>query len=125
MSETIQQKLDRLADLQAQIDLINIRYAEQRDAILTPEIQRKLDQLEAEQDLALTAASVGVRSLTEEIKADVLAAGQSVTGAHLQAVWVKGRVSWDTRRLDGYAAAHPEIAVFRKISEPTVSIRSR
>jgi hypothetical protein len=81
--------------------------------------------LEAEQDLALTAASVGVRSLTEEIKADVLAAGQSVTGAHLQAVWVKGRVSWDTRRLDGYAAAHPEITAFRKIGEPTVSIRSR
>ena len=59
-----------------------------------------------------------------EVKADVLAHGETVKGAHLMAVWVKGRTSWDSKRLDGYAAAHPEIETFRSVGEPSVTIRS-
>ncbi len=39
------------------------------------------------------------------------------------AVWSKGRETWDTKSLDGYALAHPEIASLRKVGDPSVSIR--
>lgn len=58
-----------------------------------------------------------------ELKALVLESGASVKGNVVQAVFTKGRVSWDTRALDGYAAGHPEVAQFRKQGEPSVSIR--
>jgi hypothetical protein len=35
---------------------------------------------------------------------------------------VKGRVSWDTKALDGYAVAHPEIEKLRIEGAPTVRI---
>lgn len=62
--------------------------------------------------------------LTEAVKASVIAEGESVKGERLQAVWVKGRTSWDTKALDGYSAAHPEIERFRKVGEPNVTIRT-
>jgi len=46
-----------------------------------------------------------------------------VKGRELEAVYVKGRISWDNKALDGYAAAHPEIGAFRKQGDPSVSIR--
>ena len=30
-------------------------------------------------------------------------------------VYTKGRTSWDSKRLDGYALAHPEIAACRTV----------
>lgn len=118
-----QDKLNRLADLQAQADVIRAHFDELRASILTPEIQAQLNEIDAEQKTALDVLQDGLNSLTAEIKADVIAAGASVKGDHLQAVWTKGRVSWDTKALDGYAAAHPEITPFRKEGEPSVTIR--
>ncbi len=39
------------------------------------------------------------------------------------AIYSKGRMSWDGKRLDGYATAHPEILAFRSEGQPSVSIR--
>ena len=50
--------------------------------------------------------------------------GETVKGDHLQAVWSKGRASWDDKALMGYTKAHPELLEFRKQGEPSVSIRS-
>lgn len=119
----ISEKLDRLAHMQAQGDVMNTHFDTLRDAILTPEIKAGLDEIEAERKTAMDALNGGIASLTEEIKADVIQAGATVKGSYLMAVWNKGRVSWDTKALDGYAAAHPEITAFRKEGNPTVSIR--
>jgi hypothetical protein len=64
--------------------------------------------------------------LKGEIKAHVLEVGDTVSHGAVVAQYRSGykRVSWDSKRLDGYAAANPEILAFRKESEvsPTVSI---
>ena len=117
-------KLNKLSDMQAAMDFIRLHYQELRDLILTPEIRAALAEIDAEERTASEAASAGIATLADEIKAEVVASGATVKGSFLQAVWSKGRVSWDTKSLDGYAAAHPEIAQFRKEGAPSVSIRA-
>ena len=118
-----QQKLDQLAKLQAQQEYLALKKQELIDAVMTAEIKAKLAEIEAEFAPGAETVAANIATLTTEVKADVIAAGSTVKGAHLQAVFSKGRVSWDTKALDGYAAAHPEITPFRKEGEPSVSIR--
>jgi hypothetical protein len=125
MTETITAKLDQLADLQAGIDACRLQYQEQRDAILTAEIRARLDEIDSREKADTAELEAEALVLTAEIKAEVLAAGKGeYKGAHLQAVWSRGRVSWDDKQLAGYAAAHPEILPFRKEGAPSVAIKA-
>jgi len=63
------------------------------------------------------------RCVEAAIKADTLALGETVRGAAFQAVWNKGRQSWDAKGLTTYAEANPEILQFRKEGEPSVTLR--
>ena len=115
--------LDKLADMQAQADVIKMHYEELRDSVMTPEIKQALSDIAAEEAESLARVDNNISTLTGEIKELVIVAGASVKGAYLQAVWSKPRVSWDTKALDGYSAAHPELLTFRKEGDPSVSIR--
>jgi hypothetical protein len=46
-----------------------------------------------------------------------------VKSGRAQAVYYKGRVSWDNESLDRYAASHPEVMQYRKEGEPSIQIR--
>lgn len=116
-------KINQLDEFMCQRDMIAVHKQEAIDAILTPEIKAQLADVEAEFSGQFTAVDENIASLTGEIKADVLTSGATVKGERLSAVFSKGRVSWDTKALDGYSAAHPEVARFRKEGEPSVSIR--
>ena len=118
------EKLNRLESLQAQADVIRLRFQELREQIMTPEIKAALADVDAEEATTLESLNEGITSLTDEVKQAVLDAGETVKGDNLQAVWVKGRVSWDTKSLDGYAVAHPELLGLRKEGSPSVSIRN-
>ena len=48
---------------------------------------------------------------------------EDLKGSLLHAIYAAGRASWDTKALEGYAVAHPEILQFKKVGEPSVSIR--
>ena len=122
MSEIVE-KLDRLADLQSHVDIINLRFDKLREDVLTPEIKAKLEDIEAERETTLESVQGGMESLEAEIKDAVVLQGATVKGKFLQAVWSKPRVTWDTKALEGYAAGHPEIMPFRKEGKPSVSIR--
>ena len=115
--------LDQLANYQAELDVLGFRKQDLIDRVLTPEIKTQIEDIEAEFSSKAQAANEKISLLETEIKARVLGDGATVKSKFLQAVWSKGRVSWDTKALDGYSAAHPEIARFRKEGEPSVSIR--
>lgn len=124
MDETeIKQKLDRLADHQAQRDAIALQKAELVDAVLTAEIKAQLAEIDAEFAGKTEAANANIAALEAEVKQAIIEHGASVKGTFLHAIWNKGRVSWDTRSLDGYAVAHPEMLSFRKEGEPSVTLR--
>lgn len=122
-TQSIIEKLDRLAELRSAIDAINLRYDELRNTVLTPEIRASLKEIEDERYTALDAAQAGLSDLENEIKAGVIIAGESVKGAWLHAIYSKPKVTWDNKGLSGFAVAHPEINAFRKIGECSVSIR--
>ena len=108
----IQRMLDALDELQAQ------------KIILATPLQEKITALTAERDQLTMNLDESIMTLTANIKGAVLDLGKSVKATHLQAVWSKPRVSWDTKSLDGYAVAHPELFAFRKEGIPSVSIRA-
>lgn len=117
-------KLNQLAEMQAATDAIRLHFEELRDSLIPQEIKDKLAEVAAEEQTALSAANEGIAKLTNEIKAEVLQVGATVKSERLQAVYSNGRVSWDTKALDGYAAGHPELLQFRKEGEPSISIRA-
>jgi hypothetical protein len=115
-------KLNRLADLKAAVDLTRMDLEAKRLEVLK-KVQAELDALEAEYQPVLDAAQENASSLEAEVKNDVLLSGQSVATDLLQAIYVKGRVSWDNEGIHRYARTHPEVLKFRKEGQPSVSLR--
>jgi hypothetical protein len=121
--QEIKQLLDKLADLYSAKDAIMLQKQDLIDSILTPEIKAKIAEIDAEFADKASVVVDTIAALEAESKTAVLELGTTVKGAYLQAVWNKGRVSWDTKSLDGYMAAHPELSQFRKVGEASVSLR--
>ena len=119
----IYEKIEKYSDLGFGIDSINQEKQALIDQVLTPEIKEKLAEIDAEIDPKIDGLSQQKAALESEIKQEVLEAGQTVKGTYHSFVWSKPRVSWDTKALDGYAAAHPEIQRFRAEGAPSVSVR--
>jgi len=115
--------LDALDELHQQLILLGADKQALIDQVLTPEIRRKLDEIEDEFSDKSGAVLEKISDLENAIKQDVIAEGATVKGKYMMAVFTKGRISWDTKALDGYAAAHPEVEQFRKEGAPSVSIR--
>ena len=119
------EKLKQYEELIAQADLMESRKAALIDEVTPAEVKAEIDAIEAEitpeiEDLRQKAAT-----LANELKAHVASTGEKLVGDRWQIVYTKPRVSWDTKALFGYAAAHPEIERFKKIGKPGASIRAR
>ena len=119
----IQQKLDILADLKASHDVLALQKKSLIDTVLTDEIRAKVADIDAEFAPKMIAAAEKIDAAEAEVRQAVMEHGASVKGKFIQAVWMKGRETWDGKLLAGFAIAHPEIAVARKVGEPSVSLR--
>lgn len=64
-----------------------------------------------------------VAELEAMIKAEVLKIQATVKSERFMFVYNKGKKTWDGKRLEGYASAHPEILQMQNVGEPTVSVR--
>ena len=64
-----------------------------------------------------------IAKLTVQIKAETKKLGKTVKGQFYQAVYVRGRVSWNNDMLDGMIAVIPQLAKARKEGEPSCTIR--
>ena len=115
--------LDQLSDYQAQRSLIEIKKQELIDGIYTQEIKVKLQEIDAEFTTQYEGVDANITAITEQIKQAVIDNGASVKGSFLHAVYAKGRVSWDSKTLDGLALVIPEVLKARKEGEPSISIR--
>lgn len=119
----IQNDLDRLNQLQQDVMDLRQRKALAIAKAIPDDVKVLLTQIDQTFDDHITSADESIRLLRDAIGGAVLELGQSVKASALHAVYASGRVSWDTKALDGYAAAHPEVSQFRKQGEPVVSIR--
>jgi len=111
-------KLDLLADFRFAVD--TVAHAKQVfiDNILSS-VHHKIEAYDSD----IQSLSAQADAIEREVRSAALALGGSVKGHRLQAVWAKGRISWDAKGLEGVAAVIPEIRQFRKEGEPSVSIR--
>ena len=123
MNDNVVTNLDLLDDFQCQLDLIQLDKQKLVDEILTPEIKEQLDAIELEFVDKTSAAQTNINHLREVIKEETLDIGETVKGVKYQAVYMKGRDKWDTKQLKGYSKAHPEILMFYKRGNPSISIR--
>lgn len=114
--------LDQLAEVRAAADVTRIDYEAKKVEILAS-VQAELEALDAEYQPLLDSADERAAALEGQVKQEVLEHGVSVRGSRLYAVYNRGRVSWDSDRLDQYAIAHPEVVEFRKHGEPHIAIR--
>lgn len=117
--------LNKYSDNLVGLDSLRLEKQAVIDTILTPEIKEKLAEIEAEFAPKVEALSAENERLAAQIREQVLELGATVSGDFHQAIFTKGRVSWDNKALAGYSVAHPEIMVFQKVGEPSVSIRAR
>lgn len=131
METSITALLNELAGLRSAGDAIRLMKEEAIAKATPDELKDAIraateiaEEVSAEFDDKLEAARAKQEEIEQAIRAAVVNHGQTVRGQYLTAVYMKGRVSWDTKALDGYSAAHPEIAQFRKEGAPSVSLRS-
>ena len=115
--------LDLLADLRAAADKCRLDWETARDAILAP-VKPQLADLDAEYTPMLAEVQAKLADAESLVKEAVLREGASVKGKHLHAIWSKGRVSWDTKKLDGLMIALPQLNDCRTEGQPSVSIRT-
>ena len=119
----ITQKLDQLANYQAQRDVLELEKQALIDQILPPEIKARLEEIEAEFTGKRETVDANISELETEIRDEVLRQGTTVKSTFLRVVYHPGRVTWDTKSLDAYARARPEILDFRKQGQPYISIQ--
>ena len=116
-------KLDDLFQLRSEVVKLSLQQDEAGLAAMPEEVAAKLASIEEEYSARKKTITELIATLEKEIKSDVLYFGATISGIHLKAVWNKGRVSWDTKALNGYMVAHPELASLRKQGKPSVTIR--
>lgn len=105
----------RKAEIQASV--------EAQTADVYKAIAQRKAEIEAEFAGKAEAVDDNIRKLTEEIKAEVKTLGSSVKADHFHAIYVKGRITWDASKMDGYAVGHPEVLFMRKEGEPSITLR--
>jgi len=115
------EKLNTLANYRKTLKLLEaeIQTLLEQALLNCPELKTTYDEYNQELEKLRKKDS----ELTNEIIQEVLEREESVKGTGLHAIYSKGRVTWDTKALAGYAAACPEINQFKKTGRPTVSIR--
>lgn len=122
MNET-KDKLERLADLHDAVALLRAEYEQAKEAAVPPMVKAALAGVDEEFLERLTEAESRLVEMETEVKAEVAAAGQTMAANGVRAVWVKGRVTWDAKSLDGYALTKPELFAFRREGEPSVRLQ--
>lgn len=109
------EKLNLLSEFMAQKDLLDLQKRELIDRVYTPEIRAKVADIEAEFTGKSATVDENIELLKADIEADVLKIGKSVEGDYMRCEWRKGRAGgWDGKKLEGFAASHPEIMQFKK-----------
>jgi len=120
---SIAEKLERLGTLYAERDALQAEKQVLIDQVLSAEARARLKEIEEEFAQKAQAADANIEGLETSIRSETLSLGESVRAAGWQAVWNKGRQSWDSKGLAGYAETHPDVLQFRKEGEPSVTIR--
>lgn len=113
--------LDQLAEYQAQLDVLRFREEETIASLIPQEIKDQIEAAKAEFALQRSGCEANIAELKEQVTEQVKQLGSTVKGNRLRAQFNKGRVTWDSKAIEGYAVGHPELFAFKKEGEAYVS----
>ena len=117
------EKLIRLGELKKAHEKLKAAETAEIEAVLTSEIRAEIEKIHLKW-ADKTAENLAEKNRLEaEITAEVLAAGETVKSPEITAIWNKGRVTWDGKKLDGMRALIPQLNEARRVGEPSVSFR--
>jgi uncharacterized protein YifE (UPF0438 family) len=111
-----------LAEARAAAASLEAEYREARSAVLS-QIRDQLAAVDAAYAERLRDAADAAATNEEMLRALIQRHKHSVTLAGVRAVYSAGRVTWDSKKMEVYAQAHPEVREFRKVGNPVVSLR--
>lgn len=117
----IEDKLDMLYGLQVQKEAKALDKQALLDAVIPPEIKARIAEIEAE--FADNLLTDRISRLEAEIREEVLKLGASVKGHYISAGYNDGKVTWKTDALEGLIVAYPELAKFKKVGDPYITMR--
>ena len=119
--QEIEKLLSDYSNTMAALDIVALEKQAAIEKVLTPEIKMELADIDAEFDEMSEGANARLTELKDQLNTAVKYHGSTVKGESHQAVF-SNRASWDTKGLNGYAVANPEVLKFQKKST-RVSIR--
>lgn len=105
-------------------DQVRKLYEERRELVLAY-VKDELDALAAEMEPYLNISELSAREAEEAARKAVMSIGETVDGATVQFIYVKGKTTWDGQMLQGMAKIIPELESAKKTGEPGVSIRRK
>jgi hypothetical protein len=115
--------LARLAEAYAERDNLHLEQARLNDEAIPEEVKQRLAEIAAEFMPMFDMADEKIAALEEQAKQAVLSEGKTVKSDYIQAVYQKGRVSWDSKKLEGLMMIVPQLENARTVGEPTVILR--
>lgn len=86
-------------------------------------VQPELDAIDAEMEPGLKALAARLATTEAAAKEALRAYGRSFFHGRVKGTYQRGRVTFESKGLQQYAEAHPEVNRFRKVGQPIVSIR--
>lgn len=125
-NEIEQQKRDNYTYEVEQIKVIRDQLTaevEAKTAKVYEDVRQRRIEIEIEFNGKADDAEENIKKLEAEIKADVKSEGKSVKGKFFHAVYVKGRVTWNTDKMDAWLVDHPFLKEARKEGEPSITLR--
>lgn len=124
---TIQDKivkaLDNMAEIDIKIESLALEKQKAIDSILTPEIRKMIEDINLEYAPLENAAINNRSNLENFVRKEVIGIEETVAGKALQAVFVKGKWSWDMKKIEAYLKEHPELEDMRTQGSPYVMIK--
>jgi uncharacterized protein YifE (UPF0438 family) len=114
-------RLSRLAEARGAARALHAEYQAEREAVLE-QVRGRLEALDRAYRDLLASADAEVARREDEVRQAVLRLGQTTQHPGVQAVFCRGRVSWDARGLERFAEDHPEVGEFRRVGAPSVRI---
>ena len=121
--DTVVQVLDALAEARAERARRSGEMDDLLEATIPEDVRAKQAEIRDELTPGIEQAQASIAELEATIKEQVVWIGETVSGSFLQAVFNKGRQSWDSKSLKAYAKSNPEILDFYKQGDPYVSIK--
>tara|TARA_R110000824_G_scaffold63494_1_gene166862 strand:- start:1667 stop:2053 length:387 start_codon:yes stop_codon:yes gene_type:complete len=119
----IRESLQAINDLRGTLEAYESENRRVVDLITPQEVTERLEHQATRHEQKTASAREALANLEAHVKAGVLTLGSSIRHDDLQAVYSRGRVKWDTAKLDGLMLAIPNIRECRNVGRPYVSIR--